>query len=324
MSTSTYQKDNIKIFLIGGEEIGQNIQNGTNLKTISNGIDVIEDGGDKIRTVVKNELKDVHFYKSTCVFDGSSIYVIGGLHTLNRIYKIPLKRESKAFRLDIDIGSQRVNHVSIYYNKYIYILGGSIQNRSVDRISLLSNEVTRLKPMKIGRSNFCAQLDPQNSYIFVFGGMDEHGNALDSIEYYDLILDGWIIMGDVKLKSPKHDLHCFWNGDDLVYIMGGKDQNLGGKVYDDIEIFNLKTMKFEDNSKKMVFPTPVADRVCVSRDIETAYLIGGSIAGLNEKPNTTIFTYRYIDQTWDKLKISTSKIGSAILLVNDKNYKLTW
>lgn len=56
--------------------------------------------------------------------------------------------------------------------------------------------------------------------LYVFGGMDGQGRKLNSVEYYDPLIDQWETVAPMRYNKFG-PAACTWNG--FVYVVGGCD-----------------------------------------------------------------------------------------------------
>eukprot|EP01084_Bolivina_argentea_P043003 79259_1 len=124
--------------------------------------------------------------------------------------------------------------VSRSISNELIAIGNIYNNTSVKsfvNISLTNiNEFiwNEIKPnLNIGRYYSGCAITQDEKYIFVFGGIDNNGTYLDSIEYLNIEKNNeWILLDNIKLHRPRAKAKVtvdFYNN--VMFIIGGIDNN---------------------------------------------------------------------------------------------------
>mmetsp|Transcript_18927 Transcript_18927/g.34238 ORF Transcript_18927/g.34238 Transcript_18927/m.34238 type:complete len:273 (+) Transcript_18927:173-991(+) len=111
---------------------------------------------------------------STCAAPGDVVYVAGGVQSIgrglfpvNRVTRIDTKRDFAVTRLPTMI-QERYEHATVYYQDYIYVLGGS-GDQNCERYSISKNEWEPLPSLPQDWNGVYLFVVESTSSLFAFG-----------------------------------------------------------------------------------------------------------------------------------------------------------
>mmetsp|Transcript_16976 Transcript_16976/g.30553 ORF Transcript_16976/g.30553 Transcript_16976/m.30553 type:complete len:679 (+) Transcript_16976:3497-5533(+) len=114
-------------------------------------------------------------------------------------------------------------------DKFVFVMGGRTNSRSVERMSLASKSWRSCASMIYARYNAAACTGMEGHYIFVFGGV----LAGTSAERYNIATDQWELL---SLRLPSELYHLA-----LFPVSSRKIALIGGNQTDQIYIMNIET-----------------------------------------------------------------------------------
>lgn len=136
----------------------------------------LEDGDDFTQIDLDINFKIPDFHKSISISNGD-LYVIGGSLSKEstksqKIFKYDFEKNTLTYCNSMKYG--RSSHSVCFNNKYIYILGGFLNNQTIsnkcERYDIVNNRVEEIRPMNYEACSFaCCSFGGR--YIYKFGGV---------------------------------------------------------------------------------------------------------------------------------------------------------
>lgn len=220
-----------------------------------------------------------------------NVYILGGYNgsvAINNIYRYNITNNTVE-----DFGSiplARLWAMSCVYNGNIYLFGGkTVSSRSglndFWMYDVDANNWVLKPPMNVARYGaFCAVI---GSKLWVIGG--QNTTYTRYIEYYDFILNQWILLEESVMPTAR-SLGSTFVFNDLIYCVGGRvsDNNIDTTVN---EVFNTTTLSWEIKS-----PLPISRWGSGYQTFGgLAYVLLGNHRNSNVK---TIYMYNPIKDCW--------------------------
>ena len=153
---------------------------------------------------------------------------------------------------------------------FVYILGGETGNNTVsssveiyqntlftidetdngnDATQLVQRQ-TKPAPMIVARSEAEAVADTEGKAIYVMGGRTDNNNLTLTMEVYDVTLDCWKLLPDMRFGRKGFRSGCV---EDRIIVVGG---SIEGVATDIVEMFNITTQTW---SHLRHLPSPATD-----------------------------------------------------------------
>lgn len=162
-----------------------------------------------------------------------------------------------------DLPTKRSNHASVVVNDDAYVIGGSVGSNRLNTVQRIRTSSTNPTPSWENvaamneRRNGCAAAVHRNT-IYVFGGVDETGKRLSSVEVFNTTTGNcWVVM-DNNMATPRR-FHSAVMVGDTIYIIGGTDDQINR--LDSVEIFNTTTQSFSSGPP---LPIPISSTSAVA------------------------------------------------------------
>jgi hypothetical protein len=174
----------------------------------------------------KRQVLDVLHFDEGCqctVLPKGNLFLTGGVDS-NRVWIVKPRRNYTAHQMT-PMHSMRNWHGSIYYQDYVYVLGGEHCFASISKCERydISRGVWRILPdLPEAVCGICPAVVEQTSNIYVLGG--RNGVWFDIIQVLDIEKGLWSIM-NIKLSQPDSCLPCFKlraDSVDLLFVLNGK------------------------------------------------------------------------------------------------------
>ncbi len=241
-------------------------------------------------------------------------YIMGGYNgsvVVNTLYKYNITNNTVE-----EIGtipSSRMWSMSCVYNGNIYLFGGSIKTGSGVGFSdfwmydVDANTWSQKTSMNVGRYGaFSAVIGTK---LWVFGG--QNSGYMNSIEYYDFILNTWILVDTATMLTPR-SLGSTFVFDNKIYCVGGRSSDSYGSTVVN-EVFDPDSLTWEVKA-----PLPVArwGNGYGTYDGLGYVILGNYTSNLGK----TIYTYNPLTDSWVLVANNTTlaKAGFATVLYNGK------
>jgi hypothetical protein len=147
----------------------------------------LEEGDEFQQIQLPLNVKIPDFHKSIAVSNGD-LYLIGGVDTdiserkSQKIFKYDFEKNNMVFLNNLKYG--RSSHSVCFNNRYIYVLGGYLNNQNLtnrcERIDVVNNKVEEIRPMQHETCSFaCCSF--AGRYIYKFGGVGENNETVHYI-----------------------------------------------------------------------------------------------------------------------------------------------
>ena len=148
---------------------------------------------------------------------------------------------------DANIEIKRDLFTVVYYLNKVWIIGGCERGddefeKTVNTVEVY-DPVTQnqiLAPIKLNEARYDHRVIVYSNKLFVFGGIDDDGECLNSVEMFSPEDRKFVMMAPMKIA--RSDFACCRVGN-LVYVIGG--WTLGGKTKS-VEIYNLDRNAWTD------------------------------------------------------------------------------
>lgn len=160
----------------------------------------------------------------------------------------PTQKKWISLSLKCEQPSVRHGHVMLNYNdELIYMFGGMNNDTLFDDLWVLD-----LKKMTWNRQTSSDEVKPSaraahggvciNNNLYIFGGMDAHGNVLDDLWKYDILTNKWTQLDVFGYKPPARLDFAYCkvslNESDAFFLVhGGMDNQ--GNIFDDCFLIKL-------------------------------------------------------------------------------------
>jgi len=182
-----------------------------------------------------------------------------------------------------------------------------------------TGEFSTLKDMPRVRARHASAL--VNGQLCLFGGRNETDTLIAEVDCYDPSLDEWNTPIDLPEERKASDLSAFTVEGNIVYLVGGYDQNY--IAFDMVSIVDMAAdpITFSDGEKLNSKRGDID--VAALRD-GTVYVSGGfTHENKYEKPHNTVERYDPASQTWSPINSLNDERGDKQLVaLNDKVFAI--
>ena len=242
---------------------------GSNRRGLLSDIEIIEPSTGKV-DVLKGRLIRRRYFSA--VWDGDrSIYIIGGISMINKIYRLEKRVEifdtvTHEVRFAKELPFSTRTNSAVYLGESIFVFGGSYYNKDklvaspvVVVLDTSKGEWMRAADMPTAKST---RVVVKNGMIYAVGGYDEK-DSLDVFERYDPVMNSWESLPSMPTKISAHSVSIINN---KMFIFGNYHDLASTYSYD----FN--TQKWE----KVSIGYKASRHNAATTLSDTTYVVGGT------------------------------------------------
>ena len=245
------------IYLIGGKNDNSTLKYNPELNSFEL-IDYIK--------LNKSDFVTLNYKDNNCIILGGKINNV----ITNKIEYLNLSKNSISLNtLNFNLPFPISSFGAFYFSQKIFICGGDNGKNILNILKYYDKKLKNWIPLQ--KMNKCRKdfsyIQTLNNSFYVFGGQNENGYILNSVEKYDILKNKWEKIPNMNLKRKGS---CAIFLPDFIYIIGGFD----GIQY-------LKSCeKYEFKSKKWIFINDMKFQRCfckavLSNDLNFIYVFGG-------------------------------------------------
>ncbi|EGG14214.1 RING zinc finger-containing protein [Cavenderia fasciculata] len=177
----------------------------------------------------------------------NSIYCIGGKSTPYQVSKYNTEKDSWE-QLSLKLKTPRVGHCAVFDGRrFVYLVGGegSSAAKLLERLDIVTMQMTTLQPMKYGRRHFNCFFDG-NKLIYAVDGYSSKDQE-STIEVYDIETDKWSVL--TTIQTPRYMASVSYDGSRYIAISGGINRCTAHDVQH-IERFDTQQQTWERLDEK--------------------------------------------------------------------------
>ena len=260
-------------------------------------------------------------YTSICTIPGQKFILSGGCKSFNdepsnNVFEINSNNINEVTTLQPMI-TKRYGHCIVYYNNYIYSIGGydhidrkdeSVLStlKNCEKFDIKKNKWELITNLNHPRAFFGCIIHKKN--IFVFGGM-YNDQLLSSIEKYDPYTNIWVTYS-IMLPEKLAKMGLI-NYNDIIFIIGGINENYKttNNIYQGKLDYKNDNIWYKGNV--MICPRATSNSAFYWDN--SIYVFGGSVEGVCER-------YDFATKKWNMFDSYLTVIKNNNLDIIIKNF----